>query len=81
MAKIKSMCERGSPCCNPLLCWMVSPRIPFISTLVEDPKPNYCITSRRNDQEIESNALEMSNLRRIRDFFASAENEQFVVQS
>jgi hypothetical protein len=59
---------------------MVSPGIPFINTLVEEvsnsplilqinPKPICCITSRRNGQETESKALEISSLRRIRDFF------------
>jgi hypothetical protein len=56
--------------------------IPFTSTRVEEdirspliislqicPKPTCCITSRRNGHDTESNALEISNLRRILDYF------------
>jgi hypothetical protein len=44
-------------------------RSPLIISLQICPKPICCITSRRNGHDTESNALKISNLRRILDYF------------
>ena len=82
ITKMKSIGESGSPCRNPRRCKITSPGIPFNRTRVDEepnspliisrqicPKPNCCITSRRKGQDTESNAFEISSLRRKRGSF------------
>jgi len=78
ITRINNIGDRGSPCLRPRWWKIMSPGFPFTKICVEEvdkikqmrshhrwPNPTLRIISRRNDQQTESNALEMSNLRRI----------------
>jgi hypothetical protein len=75
IARMKSICDSGSPCRKPLACFMRRLGTPLRRILKEDvaskvaiqslhlcPKPNTCIVSGRKTQLTESKALDMSSL-------------------